>query len=81
MYLTMERITLEAPPSDLITSAIEALKWLLKVKPPSNHVIDPLGGGRIRYKVFKDAKAPLPFPSVDTMERYLETVRPCLYFL
>ena len=30
-----------------------------------NHVIGPLGGGRIRRKFFKDHKAPLPFSSVE----------------
>jgi hypothetical protein len=81
MYLVMERITLTAPPSDFITRVAEAVKWLSEVKPPPDHVIGPLGGGCIRHKVFKDFKAPLPFPSVDALERYLNTVRPCLYFL
>jgi hypothetical protein len=82
MYLVMERITLTPPPpSDFITRVAEAVKWLSEVKPPPDHVIGPLGGGCIRHKVFKDFKAPLPFPSVDALERYLNTVRPCLYFL
>jgi hypothetical protein len=81
MYLVMGRITLTVPPpSDLIKRVAEALKWLSEVKPPPGHVIGPLGGGRIRHKVFQDFEAPLPFPNVDVLERYLETVRPCLYY-
>ena len=79
--MVMERITLTVPPSDLIKRITEAFKWLSEVKPPPSHVISPLGGGCIRHKVFKDFKTPLPFPNVDALERYLETVRPCLYFL
>ena len=81
MYLVMECITLTDPPPDLIKRVAEALKWLSEVKPPPNHVIGPLGSGCIRHKVFKDFEAPLRFPSVDALERYLEAVRPYLYFL
>ena len=81
MYLVMERITFKDPPPDLIKRMAEALKWLSEVEPPPNHVIGPLGSGFIRHKVFKDFKAPLHFSSVDALERYLEAVRLCLYFL
>ena len=77
----MERITFTVPPSDFTERIAEALKWLSEAKPPPDHVIGPLGGGCIRHQVFKDFMAPLPFPSVDALERYLNTVRPCLYFL
>ena len=81
MYLVMERITLTALPSDFIERVAGALKWLSEVKPPPDHAIGPLGGGPIRHQVFKNFTAPLPFPSVDALERYLNAVRPCLYFL
>ncbi|KAF8329872.1 hypothetical protein F5887DRAFT_1003644 [Amanita rubescens] len=71
MYLVMEHITLMDPPSDLIKRVAEALKWLSEVKPPFDHVIGPLGG-RIRHRVFQDFEAPLPFPNVDALQRYLE---------
>ena len=80
-YLVMEHITLTHPPSDFIERIAVALKWLSEVPPPADHVIGPLGGGRIHHKFFKNEKAPLPFPSVAALERYMEKVRPCFPFL
>ena len=80
-YLVIEHITLTPPPSDFIEKIAEALKWLSEVPPPVDHVIGPLGGGRIHHKFFKDHRAPLSFPSVATLERYMEKVRPCFPFL
>ena len=44
----MEHITLASPPPDLIERITEAVKWLSDIPPPADHVIGPLGGGRIR---------------------------------
>ena len=83
MYLVMEHITLMNSPSDLIIikRVAEALKWLSEVKLPPDHVIGPFEGGLIHHEVFKHFEAPLPFPNVDALERYLEKVRPCLYLI
>lgn len=77
-YLVMEFITLTAATIDRTT---QALVWLSSVPPPPNHVIGPLGGGRIRHKFFKDYKAPLVFSSVEALQRYMRKARPCFYFL
>jgi len=71
-YLVMEHITLTTPPPDFIERIAEAVKWLSGVPPPVDHLIGPLGGGRIRHKFFKDWEAPLSFPSVAAVERYME---------
>ena len=76
----MEYIKLTDSPPDLHERA-EALKWLSRVPTPPNHVIGPLGDGRIRHKFFKDYEAPLLFQSIEALERYMEKVRPCLCFL
>jgi len=77
-YLVMEFITLTAAPID---RTAQALVWLSRVPPPPNHVIGPLGGGRIRHKFFKEYKAPLLFSSVEALQRYMYKVRPSFYFL
>ena len=78
MYLVMEFITLttDAHP-DLIDRTKEALVWLSGVPPPPNHVIGPLGGGRILHDFFQDGEAPLLFSSVDALQRYMHEVRLC----
>jgi len=81
MYLVMEFITLTAAPLDLIDRTAQALVWLSSVPSPPNHVLGPLGGGRIRHKFFKDYKAPLVFSSVEALQRYMHKVRPWFHFL
>jgi hypothetical protein len=61
-YLVMEFITFTASPID---RTAQALVWLSSVPPPPNHVIAPLGGGRIRHKFFKEYTAPLLFSGVE----------------
>ena len=82
-YLVMEHITLTPgpPPPDFIERIAAAVKWLSDVPPPVDHVIGPLGGGRICHQFFKDHMAPLSFPSVAALERYMEKVRLCFPFL
>lgn len=80
-YLVMEFITLAAHPPDLIDRAARALLYLSTVPPPAGHLIGPLGGGRIRHRFFQDYVAPLPFPNVEALERYMLKVRPCFYSL
>jgi len=80
-YLVMEFIALTAPPLDLIDRTTQALVWLSNVPPPPNHVIGPLGGGRIRHKLFDDYEAPLLFSSAEALQRYMDKVRPCFHFL
>lgn len=80
-YLVMEFITLTAAPLDLIDRTAQALVWLSSVPPPPNHVIGPLGGGRIRHKFFKDYTAPLLFSSVEALQRYMRKVHPRFHFL
>jgi hypothetical protein len=78
MYLVMEFITLTAAPID---RTAQALVWFSSIPPPPNHMIGPLGGGRIRHKFFKDYTAPLLFSSVEALQRYMRKVRPCFYLL
>ena len=80
-YLVMERVTVLPTPKNLAERTAEALNWLALIPAPSNHVIGPLGGGVIRHRLFKDSEAPLVFSSVGALERYVNEVRPCLYFL
>ena len=84
-FLVMEHIKLTHP--SLITNLAErtaqALDWPSKVSAPSEDVMGPLGGGLIRYRFFKDNKAPLAFSGIDALERYItymNVVRRCLYF-
>ncbi len=59
-----------------------ALQWLHDLPAPPGHVgIGPLGNGLARHTLFKDCTAPLSFPSTQALDRYLDRVRPCLYFL
>jgi hypothetical protein len=80
-YLIMEFITLRAAPLDLIDRTAQALVWLSSVPPPPNHVIGPLGGGRIRHQFFKDYTAPLLFSSVEALQLYMRKVCLCFRFL
>jgi hypothetical protein len=82
-YLVMEYINLTSPPvPDLPHRAALALRWLRGLPAPPGHArIGPLGNGRARHVLFKDCTAPLSFSSIQAVERYLNTVRPCLYFL
>ena len=80
MYLVMERIKLQESPPDLAARTQKAVKWLSEVPLPSNHVLGPVGGGRIRHKFFKEFKAPFEFPDIEMLDRYMKNVRPCLHF-
>ena len=78
-YLVMEFIPLAAPPPDLIDRIAMALACLATVPPPAGHMIGPLGGGRVRHGFFKDDIAPLPFPDIDALQRYMNKVRLCVH--
>ena len=80
MYLVMEHIKLQESPPDLAARIQKAVKWLSEVPLPSNHVLGPVGGGRIRHKFFKEFKAPFEFPDIEMLDRYMKNVRPCLHF-
>jgi len=69
----MEYITLTHPPvPDLPQKVAVALQWLRDPPAPTERVrIGPLGSGRARHTLFKDCKAPLPFSSIEAIERYL----------
>jgi hypothetical protein len=61
-YFVMEYIKLSDPsPSDLPERTAEALKWLSGVSAPSEHVMGPLGPGRIRHRFIKDNEAASAF--------------------
>jgi hypothetical protein len=75
VYLVMELITLMHTPSDFVAQMAEAIVWLANVPCPPNHVLGPVGGGRIRHEFFQDDEAPLKFTSVMALERYIEKVR------
>jgi hypothetical protein len=79
-YLVMEYLRLQ-PTSNTTDGVIAALVWLASVPAPRGHVLGPLGGGRIRHGFFKNARAPLPFSNVDALQRYMDKVRSCFYFL
>jgi len=70
MFLVMEFIKLLPTPPDIMAKVTPALKWLAAVPAPPN-VLGSLGGGRIRHKFFKEAKAPLRFSSAEALERYM----------
>ena len=74
----VEFITLATTPID---RTAQAFVWLSSVPLPPNHVVGPLGGGPIRHKFVKDYKAPLLFSGAGALQRYMRTVRSCLYFL
>ena len=80
MYLVMERINLQVSPSDLAARIQEAMKWLSEVPLPSNPTLGPVGGGRIRHKLFKDFKAPFNIPDVGMLDEYMKKVRLCSIF-
>ena len=80
-YLVMEHVAVIPTPKNLAERTVEALDWLALVPAPPNHVLGPLGGGVIHHRFFQDCEAPLVFSSVEALERYINEVRPCLYFL
>jgi hypothetical protein len=80
-YLVMERIKLSHSDPDLPQRMLEAVTWLATVPAPDGHVLGPLGGGRIRHRLFKDYTAPFHFQSVQQLEYYVNRVRPCLHLL
>ncbi|KAG6851778.1 hypothetical protein C0991_006225 [Blastosporella zonata] len=71
MYLVMERITLQKSPPDL-AKVEEAVRWLSEVPLPSNPMLGPVGGGRIRHKFFKDYIAPFNFPDLGSLDAYIK---------
>ena len=80
-FLVMEYIQLrDEPTPDLAERTAKALNWLLEVPPPSEDVMGPVGGGRIRHRFFKNNIAPTEFSGTDALERYMNKVRRCLYF-
>ncbi|GJJ09950.1 hypothetical protein Clacol_004174 [Clathrus columnatus] len=79
-YFVMEHIEFTHPSliTDLPERTARALEWLSDVPAPpedvvgpSKNAIGPVGGGRIRHRLFKDDEAPLTFSSVDALERYM----------
>jgi len=80
-YVVMEYIKFTPPPvPDLPKKAALALQWLRDLPaPPDCPWIGPLGGGRVRHRLFKDYEAPLSFVSIQAIERYLNTV--CAYIV
>ena len=79
-YLVMEFVRL-LPTSSIADGVTAALVWLASVPAPDGHVLGPLGGGGIRHKFFKDARAPLRFSDVGALQRYMDKVCPCFNFL
>ncbi|GJJ14320.1 hypothetical protein Clacol_008584 [Clathrus columnatus] len=75
-YVVMEYInTTPIPDLELAPKVALALQWLRNVPAPSDRVyIGSLEEGHARHRVFKDHRAPLPFSSVQALERYLNTV-------
>lgn len=82
-YVVMDYIKpTPTPVQDLPQRVALALQWLRDLPAPPGHVgIGPLGNGRARHTLFKDREAPLSFSSIEAIERYLNKVRPCSYFL
>jgi hypothetical protein len=72
-YLVMEYIPLIPPPvPDLPQRAARAIQWLRDLPVPAERVrIGPLGSGHARHILFKHCIAPLPFSSIEAVERYL----------
>src|SRR5258708_23365018 len=78
-YMVMEYIEITiAPDPDLPQKGAGALEWLRCVPAPSGVTIGCLGNCRARHALFKNGKAPVLFSSVAALEKYLNTVRPCL---
>lgn len=82
-YAVMECVNFTIPPvlETAAEKAAAALSWLSKVPAPPGHTrIGPLGNGCARHRLFKDNQAPLPFSSIEALERYLnkagKTCRP-----
>ena len=80
MYLVMECINLQVSPPDLAARIQEAIKWLSEVPPPSNPTLGPVGGGRIRHRLFNEFRAPFNIPDVGMLDEYMKKVRPCFIF-
>src|SRR5258708_30085195 len=82
-YIVMDYIKpTPTPVPDLPKRVALALHWLLNLPAPPSHVgIGPLGNGRACHTLFKDCMVPLSFSSIQAMDRYLDQVCPCLYFL
>ena len=66
---------------DVPEKVAEGLQWLRGLPAPSDATIGPMGGGLARHKVFKDYTAPLPFSSIEALERYMNKVRQCCHVL
>ena len=82
-YVVMDYIKpTTTPVPDLPQRVALAVQWLRDLPAPTGHVgTGPLGNGRARHTLFKDYKAPLDFSSIEAIQRYLDKVRPYLYFL
>lgn len=53
----------------------EAVGWLMKLPPPANAALGPIGGGCAQHKVFPDDSAPLAFTSKDALQRFFNEVQ------
>lgn len=57
---------------DLVAKAVD---WLLKLAPPADAPLGPIGGGLLHHKAFPYDLAPLAFTSKDAVQRYFNEVR------
>jgi len=81
-YLVMEYIELaSAPVPDLHERVARALQWLYDCPAPKEVTIGPVGGVCVRHQLFKDYTAPLSFSNVESLETYMNRVRPYLHLL
>lgn len=70
--------TLEAvDPSEAVSLAAFALRWLLNQQLPSD-VLGTVGseGSRVRHHFFKDNRAPYPFANVQALQTYVNKAWP-----
>ena len=74
-------LTLEAvDPSEAVSLATFALRWLLNQQPPS-HVFGTVGsveGSCVRHHFFKDNRAPYAFANVQALQVYVNKVWFCV---
>ncbi|KAL1668904.1 hypothetical protein GGF50DRAFT_110888 [Schizophyllum commune] len=78
-YVVLEYVKLAKSPVDLDKRIAAVVTWLSGLQTPPGHKLGPLGGGHIRHAFFDGQEAPLPFESVEALERYVEKGRTKLY--
>src|SRR5258708_6364367 len=82
-YIVMDYIKpTPTPVLDLPKRVALTLQWLRNLTAPPGHVgFGLLENAQPRHMLFKDCMVPLSFLSIQAMDRYLDQVCPCLYFL